>query len=105
MKKSNIRIFKKNLILLSILSVVSTAPVVQAASIYWDNASGNNQFFGQQNWSNNSTPALNDDLYIYDSGNQTVELSLAAVDYYSPALMATITTPYLSVKAQAIAHH
>ncbi|GKX50563.1 hypothetical protein SOASR029_08720 [Budvicia aquatica] len=85
-KKSNIRIFKKNLILLSILSVVSTAPVVQAASIYWDNASGNNQFFDQNNWSNNSTPTLNDDLYIYDSGNQTVELSLAAVDYYSPSL-------------------
>ncbi|WP_166792974.1 hypothetical protein [Budvicia aquatica] len=86
MKKTNIRIFKKNLILLSILSVVSTAPVVQAAETYWNNANGNNQFFDENNWSNNSTPTLNDDLYIYDTGHQTVELSLATVDYYTPSL-------------------
>ncbi|WP_166792981.1 autotransporter outer membrane beta-barrel domain-containing protein [Budvicia aquatica] len=86
MKKSNIRIFRKNLILLSILSVVSTAPVVQATDVYWNNASGSNQFFDENNWSNNTTPTLNDDLYIYGTGHQTVELSLATIDYYSPSL-------------------
>jgi subtilase-type serine protease len=72
-KKSCVRIFKKNAILLSLLQAV-TLPIY-AADVHWTNSTGDNQFFNDSNWSTNLTPDLNDDIRIDNSNGTTVELT------------------------------
>ncbi|WP_347253206.1 autotransporter outer membrane beta-barrel domain-containing protein [Leminorella grimontii] len=69
--------FRKNLILVSMLPALASFSV--SADSYWTNAVGNNQFLDANNWDTLTPPSLADgDLYLHNSGGQTVEFELAS---------------------------
>lgn len=92
-KKIHLPTFKKNLILLSILSVITPSCVY--ADSYWNNISGDNQFFNQNNWTTNTVPDLNNDLYINDSNGDTVELTFDANDSATHSIPGSGGTLYI----------
>ncbi|AWH89063.1 autotransporter outer membrane beta-barrel domain-containing protein [Limnobaculum parvum] len=79
--------FKKNIVLLGILSTISSIPAY-ADDIYWTNGSGDNQFKNAANWSSPNIYDLNNDRYIQNTNGQTIQLTLDDQDQlYGPGYL------------------
>lgn len=74
LKKINTPIFKRNLILIGMLSTLATYPAA-AVDSFWNNNSGNNQFFDPNNWDTLIFPYSADNVFIDNSNGQTVILT------------------------------